>query len=49
MAYSPTDEEGFVQPEISHRLSDKLNVALGANIFAAAHETTFFGQTSVSI
>lgn len=44
VAYSPTDNDCFVQPEISHRLTDRLSAALGANVFAGRHETTFFGQ-----
>jgi hypothetical protein len=43
-ACSPTDNDCFVQPEIFHRLSDKLGAALGANIFTGKQETTFFGQ-----
>ena len=44
VAYSPTDNDCFVQPEVSHRLTDRLSAALGANIFTGKHETTFFGQ-----
>jgi hypothetical protein len=44
VAYSPTDNDCFVQPEVSHRLTDRLSAALGANIFTGRHETTFFGQ-----
>lgn len=44
VAYSPTDNDCFVQPEVSHRLSDRLSAGLGANIFTGKHETTFFGQ-----
>lgn len=44
VAYSPTDNDCFVQPEISHRLTDRLSAALGANVFAGRHDTTFFGQ-----
>ncbi|MBI3278480.1 MAG: hypothetical protein HYZ57_01410 [Acidobacteria bacterium] len=44
IACSPTDSDCFAQPEVSHRLSDKLSAALGANIFTGKHETTFFGQ-----
>ncbi|MDP2998995.1 MAG: hypothetical protein Q8N47_16015 [Bryobacterales bacterium] len=44
VACSPTDKDCFVQPEVSHRLSDRLSAAVGANIFSGKHETTFFGQ-----
>ena len=44
LACSPTDSDCFTQPEVSHRLSDRLSVALGANIFGGRRETTFFGQ-----
>jgi hypothetical protein len=44
VACSPTDKDCFVQPEVSHRFSDRLSSALGANIFSGKHETTFFGQ-----
>ena len=44
VACSPTDKDCFVQPEVSHRLSDRLSAVVGANIFSGKHETTFFGQ-----
>jgi len=44
VACSPTDGDCFAQPEVFHRLSDRLSGALGANIFSGKHETTFFGQ-----
>jgi hypothetical protein len=43
-AYSPTDEDSFFQPEISHRLSDKVSVGLGANFFGGRRYDSFFGQ-----
>jgi len=43
-AYSPTDEDYFLQPEVSYRVTDTLSVSLGANIFGGRSETTFFGQ-----
>ncbi len=43
-ACSPTDSDCFAQPEVSHRFTDKVSAALGANIFAGRHENTFFGQ-----
>jgi hypothetical protein len=44
LAHSPTDKDYFLQPEISHRLTDKLSLALGANVFGGRRDTTFFGQ-----
>jgi hypothetical protein len=44
LAYSPTDADYFLQPEISHRLTDKLSATLGANTFGGRRDTTFFGQ-----
>ncbi|MBI3681083.1 MAG: hypothetical protein HY235_11885 [Acidobacteria bacterium] len=44
VACSPTDSDCFVQPEVSHRFTDRLSAALGANLFTGRHETTFFGQ-----
>lgn len=43
-AHSPTDSDYFLQPEISHRLTDKLSGAVGSNIFGGRRPTTFFGQ-----
>jgi len=43
-AYSPTDEDYFLQPEVSYKLTDQLSAALGANIFGGQRDTTFFGQ-----
>lgn len=47
-AYSPTDKDYFLQPEISHKVTDNLGVALGANIFGGYRRTTFFGQLEQS-
>lgn len=43
-AFSPTDVDYFLQPEIAYRVTDNLGVALGANVFGGRDETTFFGQ-----
>jgi hypothetical protein len=43
-AHSPTDNDYFTQPEVSHRLTDKLSVTLGSNIFGGRRDNTFFGQ-----
>jgi hypothetical protein len=44
VAYSPSDVDYFLQPEISHRLTDEFGVSLGANVFGGRSDTTFFGQ-----
>ncbi len=44
LAHSPTDNDYFLQPEFSHRLTDKLSAALGANVFGGRRANTFFGQ-----
>lgn len=44
VACSPTDSDCFAQPEVSHRFSDRLSTAVGANVFTGKHRTTFFGQ-----
>jgi hypothetical protein len=47
-AYSPTDRDHFVQPEVSHRMSDKFSVSLGSNVLGGSSETSFFGQLKKS-
>ncbi len=44
LAHSPTDRDYFLQPEVLHRLTDRVSVAVGANLFGGRRETTFFGQ-----
>lgn len=43
-AYSPTDDDTFLQPEIAYRVTDRLGVSLGANLFSGRNRATFFGQ-----
>ena len=43
-AYSPADKDYFLQPEVSHKVIDSLNLSLGANVFGGKSEATFFGQ-----
>jgi hypothetical protein len=43
-AYSPTDADYFLQPEVSYKVTDQLSVTLGANICGGQSDTTFFGQ-----
>jgi hypothetical protein len=42
--WSPTDEDGFLQPEATWKATDRLSLSLGANIFEGESEVTFFGQ-----
>ncbi|MEW5980458.1 MAG: hypothetical protein AB1898_32120 [Acidobacteriota bacterium] len=44
VACGATDGDCFVQPELWHRLSDKLCAALGSNILVGRHQTPFVGQ-----
>ena len=43
-AYSPTDDDYFLQPEASRRVTDEIGVSLGANLFGGRSSKTFFGQ-----
>ncbi len=43
-AFSPTDVDYFLQPEITYKVMDKLGITVGMNIFGGKDETTFFGQ-----
>ncbi len=43
-AYSPTDEDYFLQPEVFHKVTDSFGASLGANVFGGRTDTTFFGQ-----
>ena len=43
-AYSPTDEDYFIQPAVNYKVTEKLSVAVGVNIFGGQRETTYFGQ-----
>jgi hypothetical protein len=43
-AYSPTDEDYFLQPAISYKVTEKFSVGFGASVFGGQRETTYFGQ-----
>ncbi|MCL4500168.1 MAG: hypothetical protein M1335_08045 [Chloroflexi bacterium] len=43
-AYSPTDQDYFLQPEAAYKLTDRFSVSAGANLFGGESRTTFFGQ-----
>jgi hypothetical protein len=42
--YSPSDEDGMVNPQISCKITDWLSVASGANVFFGKKDFTQFGQ-----
>jgi hypothetical protein len=42
--YSPTDEDAHVRALASYKLTDDVEVAVGANVFAGDDQTTQFGQ-----
>jgi len=39
-----TDEDYLIRPLVTHRLSDNLLLALGANLFGGENDSTFLGQ-----
>ena len=42
--YSPTDEDGYVNPDISYKWNDDLNTSVGMNIFYGKYFHTDFSQ-----
>ncbi|MHB8763314.1 MAG: hypothetical protein ACYDA8_03055 [Deferrisomatales bacterium] len=42
--YSPTEDDAYLRPKASYKLSDEILLTLGANLFLGAHPDTFFGQ-----
>lgn len=42
--YSPTEDDAYLRPKASYKLSDEILITLGANLFLGAHPDTFFGQ-----
>lgn len=44
VAYSPTANDHFLQPQLLRRFTDRLSMAVGANIFGGTSPTAFFGQ-----
>ncbi len=47
-AWSPTDEDYFVQPLVSYKATDNLTMSVGANLFGGQSITTSFGQFNKS-
>ncbi|MDP2107012.1 MAG: hypothetical protein Q8J76_13535, partial [Desulfobulbaceae bacterium] len=42
--YSPSDQDFYLRPKASYKLSDHWNLEAGGNLFAGRHDHTFFGQ-----
>ena len=42
--YGPSDEDGMVNPQASCKITDRMSIALGANVFFGKKESTQFGQ-----
>lgn len=42
--YSPSDEDLYIRPNISYKISDNFKTELGANLFSGEYPHTFFGQ-----
>jgi len=42
--YSPSDEDGMVNPEVSYKISDRWSVTSGVNLFFGKKDATQFGQ-----
>ncbi len=41
---SPSDEDSYLRPAVTYKLSDALMLTAGGNIFAGEEDYTFFGQ-----
>lgn len=42
--YSPSDEDGYLNPQASYKITDRWSIALGANFFLGRNDSTPFGQ-----
>jgi hypothetical protein len=42
--YSPNENDAYLRPKISYKLSDEILLTLGGNVFLGADDDTFFGQ-----
>ena len=43
-AYGVTDDDYFIQPEVSWRVTDRLGLSIGSNVFGGGSSATAFGQ-----
>lgn len=42
--YSPSDQDGYLRPNMHYRISDQFSAEAGANFFLGEEDSTFFGQ-----
>ena len=42
--YSPSDQDGYIRPNVHYKITDHWSAEGGANIFAGRKDHTFFGQ-----
>ncbi len=42
--YSPSDEDVYMRPSFNYKVTDRLMVEAGGNVFFGDHKDTFFGQ-----
>ncbi len=42
--YSPTDQDAYLRPRASYKVTDRWKVEAGANVFFGRRDDTFFGQ-----
>ena len=43
-SYSPTDEDYYIRPMVSYRMTDQVELAVGGNIFGGENDRTQFAQ-----
>lgn len=43
-AYSPTGEDYFLQPAVSHKITEKFSLGFGASVFGGQRQPSYFGQ-----
>ncbi|MCH9021163.1 MAG: hypothetical protein IID32_00165 [Planctomycetes bacterium] len=42
--FSPSDQDVYMRPNVSYKISDNVFLEAGANVFFGDHSNTFFGQ-----
>ena len=42
--WSPSDDDYYVRAKLSYKLSDPVELLVGANVFGGTHRETLFGQ-----
>ncbi|PIE32156.1 hypothetical protein CSA56_16230 [candidate division KSB3 bacterium] len=42
--YSPSENDWYLKPSVTYKMSDNLQIAAGANLFFGENDYTFFGQ-----